>query len=302
MLPVRHQTVHHQKNQFQARIPKASISSKGAQVKKIISPKLMLGSLLTLGILLMATQLYAAESVNPNDNNASNTSDNNLADNLYAKNYKAQNKGGLVSLQANPDTKMYVSNHKEDDDISMLENGYDLMGSSGFTAGDEPAEQALAHAKTLKADTVLVYSKYGSTKTPASKIELIKEAAKAGKELTEKDLEKEQPKFNYYASYWAKMPKPLLGVHVIKLAKKLTPEDEKAVEEKGLKVVAVIKDSAAAKAHLKRGDVLIKLGDTVLDKPEQLSVTAQKYQGKTVPIVYERGGEENMEEVTISQR
>ena len=296
MLPVRHQTSIKKTNYqpMQVNSAQARSSKQYAQVKKGISPKLMLGSLLTLGIFLFATQLYAAETANPADISAT--------DNWYAKSYKAQNSGNLASLQANPDTKMYVSNRKEEDDISMLENGYDLMGSSGFTAGDVPAEQALAYAKALKADTVLVYSKYGTEKTPANKIALIKEAAKAGKELTEKDLEKEQAKFNYYASYWAKLPKPLLGVHVIKLAKRESPEDEKAIEEKGLKVIAVIKDSAAAKANLKRGDVLIKLGDTVLEKPEQLSVSAKKYQGKTVPITYERAGQENTTEVAINQR
>ena len=67
------------------------------------------------------------------------------ADNLYEKNYKVQNAGGLVSQQANPDTKMYVSNHKDDDNISMLENGYDMMGSSGFEAGNVQSDLALAH-------------------------------------------------------------------------------------------------------------------------------------------------------------
>ena len=267
------------------------------QVKKGISAKFMLASLLTLGIFLLATQLHAAENVSATANASASQGEN-----WYAKSYKAQNRGNLSSLQANPDTKMYVSNHKEEDDISMLENGFDLMGSSGFTGGDVPADQALEFAKTIKADRVLVYSKYGSSKTADSKIQLIKEAAKTGKELTEKDLATPPVEYKYYASYWAKLPAPLFGVHVIKLAKKESPDDEKAVEEKGLKVIAVIKDSAAAKANLKRGDVLLKLGDTVLEKPEQLSTSVQKYQGKTVPIVYERAGEENTEEVVISQR
>ncbi|WP_020166670.1 MULTISPECIES: PDZ domain-containing protein [Methylotenera] len=296
MLPVRHQTSIKKTNYqpMQVNSARAKSPKQDALVKKGISPKLMLGSLLTLGIFLLATQLYAAETANPTDISP--------AENWYAKSYKAQNSGNLASLQANPDTKMYVSNHKEEDDISMLENGYDLMGSSGFTAGDVPAEQALAYAKALKADTVLVYSKYGTEKTPANKIALIKEAAKAGKALTEKDLEKEQTNYNYYASYWAKLPKPLLGVHVIKLSKKELPEDEKAIEEEGLKVIAVIKNSAAAKANLKRGDVLIKLGDTVLEKPEQLSTAARKYQGQTVAMVYERAGQPNTVEVAINQR
>ena len=105
--------------------------------------KWMLVSLLTMATLLMAGKLLAAE-------------------NLFEKNYQVQNTGNLVSLQANPDTKMFVSNHKDDDNISMLEDGYDMMGTSGFQASKVPPELALQHAKAIKADTVLVYTKYGS--------------------------------------------------------------------------------------------------------------------------------------------
>lgn len=251
--------------------------------QKTLKSKLMLISLLTLGVLFAATQLNAAE-------------------NWYEKSYKPQNSGDLKSAQANPDTKMYVSNHKEDDDISMLENGYDMMGSSGFTAGDVPADQALQYAKTLKADTVLVYSKYGSAKTASSKMQMIKEAAKAGKELTEKDLAEEPTNYKYYASYWAKLPTPLLGVHVIKLAKKESQEAEKAVEYEGLKVIAVIKDSPAAKAGLVRGDVLLTLANNQLNKPEELSTVVRKHQGQEVVVEYERNGEKNKATAKINTR
>ncbi|MBX9676730.1 MAG: PDZ domain-containing protein [Methylotenera sp.] len=250
---------------------------------KTLKPKMMLLGLFAVGILFAAMQLQAAE-------------------NWYEKNYKSQNSGDLKSMQATPDTKMYVSNHKEDDDISMLENGYDMMGSSGFTAGDVSAEQALQHAKTLKADTVLVYSKYGSAKTATSKIEMIKEAAKLGKELTEKDLEREPTNYKYYASYWAKLPAPLLGVHVIKLAKKESEDAEKATELDGLKVIAVIKDSPAAKAGIVRGDTLLKLAGNSLNKPEELSMVVRKHQGQEVAVEYERNGEKSMAMAQINAR
>ncbi len=251
--------------------------------KPSLKPKMMLICLLSLATFFAVTQLNAAE-------------------NWYEKNYKAQNSGNLKSIQSNPETKMYVSNHKEDDDISMLESGYDMMGSSGFTAGDVPAEQALQHAKTLKADTVLVYSKYGSTKTAASKMQLIKESAKIGKELTEKDLADAPTDYKYYASYWAKLPAPLLGVHVIKLALKESEEAEKATEIEGLKVIAVIKDSPAAKAGLLRGDVLLKLADNPLNKAAELSAVVQKNQGKQVAVEYERNGEKAMAMAQINSR
>lgn len=227
------------------------------------------------------------------------------AENLYEKNYKAQNIGNLVSLEPNPDTKMYVSNHKEDDNISMLEKGYDMMGTSGFEAGDVPAELALQHGRAIKADTVLVYSKYGSAKTAASKISAIKESAKKnGGEVDVNDLKDEPTQYKYFASYWAKLPMPLLGVHIIKLVPKTPDEDVKAaaVAKNGLKVLAVIKDSPAEKAGLMRGDILYKIGSTTLNKPEDLSPAVRQLQGQTVPIEYERDGAKAITTAKINQR
>jgi membrane-associated protease RseP (regulator of RpoE activity) len=261
------------KNKSDYLMNKTGKTGKGAKAidLKKIAAKWMLMALLAMGTMLVATKLLAAE------------------DNPYQKNYKAQNTGNLVSLQASPDTKMYVSNHKEDDNISMLESGYDMMGSSGFEAGDVKADLALQHGKAIKADTVLVYSKYANVKTDASKIQMIREAAKKGNEIDEKDLE-DKTNYAYYASYWAKLPAPLLGVHIIKLVPKQVDEAAPAVENKGLKVLAVIKDSPAAKAGLVRGDVLMKIADAELNKPEELSAIVGKHQGKNVMIEYERDG------------
>ena len=249
--------------------------------------KWMLASLLTLGTLFMASKLLAAE-------------------NLFEKNYQAQNTGNLVSLQASPDTKMYVGNHKDEDNISMLESGYDLIGSSGFEAGNVMAELALQHAKTIKADAVLVYQKYGSAKTAASKIAVIKEAAKKnGGVVEDKDLKDEPTQYNYYASYWAKLPAPLLGVHIIKLVLVAEDEAEAAANKKintGLKILAVIKDSPADKAGLKRGDTLYKIADVELNKPEELSNVVRKHQGQNVAIEYERGGNKNIAKAQINTR
>ena len=254
---------------------------------KARSIKWMLVSLLTIGTLFMAGKLLAAE-------------------NLFEKNYKAQNNGNLVSLQANPDTKMYVSNHNDEDNISMLENGYDMMGSSGFSSGEVPADLALQHAKAIKADTVLVYTKFGSAKTAASKIAVIKEAAKKnGGVVEDKDLKEDPTQYDYYASYWAKMPAPLLGVHIIKLVVVVEDEEEAAANKKintGLKILAVIKDSPADKAGLKRGDTLYKIADVELNKPEELSPLVRKLQGQNVAIEYERGGNKNIAKAQINTR
>lgn len=253
---------------------------------KKIAVNLMLLSLLALGTLLVASGVQAAE-VNP-----------------YAKNYKEQNSNQLKSLAANPDTKMFVSNHKEDDNISMLESGYDMMGSSGFEAGDVPADLALQHGKSIKADTVLVYSKYGSAKTADSKMQAIKDALKKKGEVTEKDLTAEPTVYQYYASYWAKLPMPLLGVHIIKLKQKSAAESEEvaAPEQKGLKIIAVIKDSPAAKATITKGDVLLKIGEMDLVKPDDLFAAVKRYAGQTVPVELQRGDEDVKTTVALNSR
>ncbi len=265
---------------------KDDASAKAIDLKKA-KLKWMLISLLAMGTLLIATKLFAAE-------------------NPFEKNYKAQNNTNLVSLQAKPDTKMYVSNHKDDDNISMLENGFDMMGSSGFVTGEAPADLALQHAKTIKADTVLVYTKFGSAKTVASKIAVIKEAAKKGGGVVEdKDLKEEPTQYDYYASYWAKLPAPLLGVHIIKLVVFAEDEEEAAANKKintGLKILAVIKDSPAAKAGLKRGDTLYKIANVELNKPEELSSAVQKHQGQNVAIEFERAGIKNTANAQINAK
>jgi len=253
----------------------------------LIPYKNMIAGLLLLSLGVMASLAAAAEL------------------NLYEKNYKAQNSGNLKSQEANPDTKMYASSHKDEDNISMLEAGYDMIGSSGFDGAVVPAEQALAHAKSIKADTVLVYSKYASTKTSSSKLQLVKEAAKNGGEIAAEALQEAPMQYHYYASYWAKLPMPLLGVNVIKLKLKTNAEGEElknVKEEAGLKIIAVIKASPAAKAGVVTGDVLLKIGDVELVKPDDLYAAVQRYAGQTVTVVLERASSPLKVSVALNAR
>lgn len=235
-------------------------------------------------------------------------------ENPYEKNYFKQNTADLQSFVANPQTKMFISNHKDEDNIPMLESGYDLMGFSEFEAGDVAPDLALAHAKAIKADTVLVYVKYGAEKSAASKLQAIRDAAKTTGEIDEKALKDEGTQYRYYASYWAKLPTPLLGVHIIQLKPikseldagaeaSVSAGDEKSIPtDNGLTILAVIKDSPAAKAHLLRGDVLQKIGDIALEKPEALYAAVKQYQGQTVDIAYERAGQAAMTKAALNKR
>lgn len=222
------------------------------------------------------------------------TQQSQAADNPFAKNYKEQNTNKLRSMNPNPDTQILLSNHKDEDNIKMLEEGYDMIGSSGFSAEEASPDLALQHGKTIKADRVLLYKKYDSAKVTGSKLDLVREAAKTGRELDEEELIEEPTKYAFYASYWAKLPAPTFGVHVIKLKlnTNTNPADEtKMIEElPGLKIIAVINDSAAAKASIKRGDTLLKMGDVTLNKVEDLFAAVKKYKGQDVVVELERNG------------
>jgi S1-C subfamily serine protease len=108
--------------------------------------------------------------------------------------------------------------------------------------------------------------------------------------------------YNYYASYWAKLPTPLLGVHVIKLVKVASDENEKAQAEPGLKILAVIKESPAAKASIVKGDSLLKIGDLTLNKPDDLFAAVKRYAGQTVAIELQHNGELVKTSVALNAR
>ncbi len=214
-------------------------------------------------------------------------------DNPYTMSYQAQNQGGLHSINTQVEPEIFMGKQREDDNISMLENGYDLMGFSGFESEEIAPELAVAQARKILADRVLVYVKKAGRPTPAATLEVIKEAARKGTALTEKDVAADPKKFIYYASYWAKLPPSILGVHVIKLIPKSDlAQDEKKdakLESQGVRILAVIHGSAAEKAGVLRGDQLLKIQSENINDAANLSSVVRKLRGQTVTLLIKRG-------------
>ena len=141
------------------------------------------------------------------------------AENVFEKNYKQQGDKNLRSLQAEPSTEIYRGWDKDKDNILMLEEGYDLMGFSSFAGPYVPPSEALEYGKQIKADTMLVYDRQINEATRATAIN------KARKNLAKKkfdeagkieeiiinadDLADPDVMYDFYVSYWAKLPKPL---------------------------------------------------------------------------------------------
>jgi hypothetical protein len=213
-------------------------------------------------------------------------------ENPYAEHFQVQNQGGLHSLQANPEPQLFNGSRRDEDNIKMLEDGYDLMGLSSFDAADVPPEQAIEQGRTIKADAILVYVKKASNTSASSKMEMIKEAVKKGQSLTEKDMAADPDKYRYYATFWAKLPPPVLGVHVIKLVQRESSQSSapaaSATPTAGVRVIAVIHGSAAEKGGLLRGDQLLSINQEKVEDAASLSSLARKFKGNLVTLQIER--------------
>lgn len=228
--------------------------------------------------------------------------------NLFQVNYSTQSNNNLHSLQKKPDTKIYAGMSKEKDNIRMLEDGYDLMGISSFQGPFVEPNQALKHAQAIEADAVLVYDRKINEMTRSARLRQIHDELKKSKgekntviEVSEADLKDKNSKFEFYATYWAKLPLPILGLHVIKLSTK-NSDTKEIQQEKGLKVIAVIKDSPAFKVGIQKGDVVLALNDANTDSPEEFSKSVFKQQGNKVKIKYARDDEEKEVVTELNRR
>lgn len=255
--------------------------------KETLFPRLML-SVLIVSMFLLALSMQNAMAKEPS--------------NLFAIHYKAQNQYQLKSLQATPKTQIFVSDNIKADNTKMLEDGYDMMGTSGFASADISPNYAQQHGQEIKADIVLVYTTHAPIQTKASRIAFLKkEAEKKGEKLDLAAVQAEEV-YDYYASYWVKIPMPTFGVHIVKL-KTVTQNNETNEKEKsdvkGLRILAVVKGSAAAKGKVQRGDQLVQIGDMMIDQPKDLFGAVQQYKGQTIPVMVKRQGAEHTLQVSL---
>lgn len=202
--------------------------------------------------------------------------------NPYEKFYTAHAKAPSMKTSLPP--RIYRGQDPVSDYRHLLEDGYDILGYSSFVAGDIPPDQALAQAGKINADLVLVYTR----RSGATPLELPNKPSPPQMQSDQPDKDKptgrlvtpQAPEYEYFASYWTQLPPPVLGLHVQE------PEKKNNTTEDGLPVVAVIKDSPAAAADIKAGDVLLRIGDTDMLNVAALMQATQRYAGQSVEIVF----------------
>lgn len=171
--------------------------------------------------------------------------------------------------------KIYAGTDKVADKHRMEERGFELIGYSDFKAGNVAPELVMPQAEKVHAEVVLVYSERADKVSASAKIQQLREAKKTGQEPVEAGVS-----YAYFASYWAKIAKPSMGVHV-----KVPEKDD---DSEGLKVLVVLDGSAAEKAGLLKDDYLISIGEVQLLKVTDLTKAVTQYAGQTIDVVFVR--------------
>ena len=226
-------------------------------------------------------------------------------ENSFEKNYVLQSPEGFKSFEQMPNTKIMRGWDKDTDNVMMLENGYDFMGFSGFVSTNIPPSVALEHGKKIKADLILIYdrqinegdraSQFKQARRKAIEEKRVKDFGKVTEiEITEDDLVDPNVMYDFYASYWVKLPKPTFGTHFIELGK-----GENRENAEGVQVIAVIKDSAAAKAGILRNDSITSINGQKVTTPDELISLIRKHKGSDIDVGYMRNGKSSVTVASI---
>lgn len=262
--------------------------------------RFIIASLLALALAVNFTGCAGTAKPREVPANSNTATADTVGDNPYATSFVSRNRPA-VALQPDPaGPKLYRGKVEVEDYQRMLSNGFDMLGYSSFEAGDVSPDLLADQAKKIKADLVLVYTKLtGNVSTNAQLQQMRRQALEqeakkdsAPDGASGKLLPQEQARYAYFASYWVKLAPPLLGVHVTK-----TEQKDSAA---GLKVIAVVNESPADKAGIKDGDVLTRIGEIELNKPEVLTQAAQRYAGQTIDITFQRDGNSSKTAVTLN--
>ncbi len=172
--------------------------------------------------------------------------------------------------------KLEQGTDRQKDQLRMLEDGYFPAGNSHFNAATIDKGEALAQAKAVHAEVVIVYQ---ATVAPARG--------------------SQSARSEYLADYWVKLKPPVLGVHVRDLTTEIRINSG---SKTGVYVIAVVKDSPASRAGIVRGDIVRKIGDGEINDSPGLLAAVAKLAGQKVMVEIWRDHQEVQKEVQLDQR
>jgi membrane-associated protease RseP (regulator of RpoE activity) len=247
--------------------------------------------------------------------------------NPYIRNYQPAEIKNLrfektTLLAPSGEPRLVTSEDLKGDALKMRENGYVLLGRSKFQAAPVDEKLALAQARKIGAEVVMVSHKFVQTKSetlpmstwiPGQEVDQTEHVVvQNGKDqpkvidhttttFTQGEyqtayVEQSTDYFDYSASFWAKGKAPTFGVNVKAL------DDQTKSElgtNKGVLVRVVVKDSPAFEADILQGDVLLGFGDTEIRDPDQFFSLVEQNHGKTVSVLLYRNGQNLTKDIPI---
>ncbi len=168
--------------------------------------------------------------------------------------------------------KLVRGTKPDEDNLRMLEAGYGKLGYSYFKAAGMDDKEALAQARAVHAEIVIVYAGNAAGRSGGSA---------------------------FLASYWIKERPSIFGVQVNDLTQEL---QVMTGTRKGAYVAAVIKGSPAERAGLERGDVVLKIGNVEVDRAGALVAAVGKLAGQKVMVEIWRNYQTIQKEVQLDRK
>jgi len=229
--------------------------------------------------------------------------------------------------------KLYSGSNPDIDSQKMYENGYSLLGFSSFNAGNVSKGKLLDQAAKVKTDTVIFYSNYTNTISgmmplilPNNQTYTTNGSGMAnmsgningyggsaswsgsgnyfghstttvyGTQTTY--MPYAFRRYDYFASYWIKMKKPIFGATCIDLT---SEQRDKIGTNKGAFVKYVVNESPAFMADIFEGDIITKINDDDVVGKESIDDFKIKYLGKKVTVTIIRKDKTLTKEVQFSK-
>jgi hypothetical protein len=203
----------------------------------------------------------------------------------------------VESNQAEP--SLFRGTDPERDAQGMVENGYALVGYSAFNAGSADDKAALSQARKVNAAIVLVYGHYAGGVNEINPFTARDDqVSKADSYATVGDNsiirgtgEIYNPangkRVNYFAGYWVRLKPPIFGASLENLG---AAANRKSGIDRGMLVKAVVNESPAFHAGLKKEDILLRIGVVEIHSRKTFDDALKIYEGEEVDVAIYRNG------------
>jgi len=232
-----------------------------------------------------------------------------------------------IQPQGDPAIYSYSSN-QDQDNRTMRENGFDLVGFSSFTGGGAGAtkENLLTQARAVGASVVMVKSQHAGSYTAAMPYT----TTSPGQVVTSNSYGTANAygtggsaygtyqgttttyvpgvtttqmvpytvqRYDYLASYWAKIRNVRFGAFYVNLPPELSRQLQRNT---GVVMDLIMKETPAFYANVLVGDVIIKVDDEEVTTQQSFTAILTRNPGKQVTLTILRGSEEKKISVKLN--